>query len=968
MVISPNGGEVFGIGSSEYIQWESLNISAVTIAYSTDGGNTFTQVAANVPNYGNYLWTIPATVSAQCKIKVSNASNPTASDVSNDFFSIISPNINLVNPNGGDIYTGNTTATASYVSSGISNYLNIELSTDSMSSWSDVANGIYNNGAAEWPVPNLSSNRCFLRISDYFNSNISDTSNARFSIIPASPSITLHSPSGGETFAAGQEIGIFWSTTSIAHIKIEFSSDGGSTYTTIAAAVDATLGFFSWNVPGTPFANCRIRISNAANNSLSDASLNTFSIVAPFIEVLYPNGGEDFFSGQGYYLHWNSIGIDNVKIEFSLNAGTTWTMIENSISNTGYYYWSVPQISSNLCRIRVTKAGALIPSDASNADFSISIASPQIIVFDPQQGQEFNTGSSIYISWVAISVNAVNIDLSINGGSTWSNFLDNVPANNGYVFVSLPSSQTANALVRVRSVSDSLVAGFSGIFSIVTLQPTINLIQPNGGQVLQSGTLYPIVWSTSNLDCFRLSFSSNNGNTWNLIADNLYQEIYYWAVPPVVSSNCLIKVESCFGQFSDISASVFSIGTPVVNNNTLAIDSLVQHVICKGDSLQIYYTASGNYASNNYFIVEISNGSGSFSNPLVIGSALSQDLNGMLSIQVPFTLANGNNYRVRIRSTELPSISSPNNQSIVIMGAEADFFITNPAEVYYLPQNGIVNFSAFSNTGGIDAWYWDFGDGSTGLGQEVTHVYNDIVYFTVSLTVQDSSGCSFTRTYPNMIHTENYLNNDVVFDADSTSITGVSFVDPYKGCFTLSNGKCYVTSDGGNSWSESQTGLSAQTSLMGASLNEGAWFVTGANGTMLRSNDQGTTWETQLLGTNETILASDFKSPIKGLAVGTNGTILKYNGSNWNNENANNSLGSSHMRAVAFADTNTAVAVGDNGTICRFHNGNWQTIANNDTITYTSVSFSDSVTGFITTSDGRILLTSNAGLVCALSQ
>ncbi|MFN4854531.1 MAG: PKD domain-containing protein [Bacteroidota bacterium] len=961
MVISPNGGEVFGAGSSEYIQWDSQNISAVTIDYSTDGGNNFTQVATNVPNYGYYLWTIPSTVSTQCKIKVSDASNLSTSDVSNDLFSILNPGISLVDPNGGEIYTGNSTATASYVASGISNYLNLELSTDSMSSWSALATGMYNMGAAEWQVPNLSSNRCFLRISDFFNANISDTSNARFSIIPASPSITLYAPNGGETFASGQETSIFWSATSIAQIKIEFSSDGGTSYTTIASAVDATMGFYSWNVPGTPSSNCRIRISDAANNSLSDASLNTFSIVAPFIEVLYPNGGEEFISGQGYYLQWSSIGIDNVKIEFSLNAGSTWTMIENSISNTGYYYWIVPQISSNLCRIRVTKAGALIPSDASNADFSISIPSPQIFVFEPQQGQEYYTGSSIYISWFATSVNAVNIDLSINGGSTWSNLVSNVPANNGYIFTSLPSTQTENALVRVRSESDSLVVGFSDIFSIVTPTPAINLIQPNGGQVLQSGSLYPIVWSAANLDCFRLSFSSDNGNTWNLIADNLIQDIYYWGVPPVVSSSCLIKVESCFGQFSAISASVFSIGPPVANNNTLAIDSLLQHVICKGDSLHIYYTASGNYAANNYFIVEISDGSGSFSNPLVIGSALSQDLNGLLSVQVPFTLSNGSNYRVRIRSTELPSVSSPNNQSIVIRGAEADFFITNPAEVYYLPQNGVVNFSASSSTGGIDTWFWEFGDGSTGFGQEVTHVYNDIVYFTVSLTVQDSSGCSFTRTYPNMVHTEYYLNNDVVFDADSASITSVSFVDAFKGCYTLSNGKCYVTSDGGNSWSESQTGLSAQTSLMGASLNQGAWFVTGANGTMLRSNNQGTTWETQLLGTNETILASDFTTPTNGLAVGTNGTMLKYNGSNWTNVNADNSLGSSHMRAVAFADTNTAVAVGDNGTINRLFNGNWQTIVNTDTNTYTSVSFSDSVTGFITTSDGRMLRTSNAG-------
>ncbi len=961
MVSSPNGGEVYGAGSSEYIQWDSQNISAVTIAYSTDGGNNFTEIAANVPNYGYYLWTLPAGLSSQCKIKVSNTANPGTSDVSDDVFSIVNPLISLIAPNGGEIFSGNTNGTVSFVSTGISNYVNLELSTDSMSTWNALVQGLYNTGFAEWSVPNLSSNRCFIRISDYFNSNISDISNARFSIIPALPSLSLFAPAGAETYATGQEIGIYWNATSIAQIKIEFSSDGGSTYTTIASSVNAAPGFYAWTAPGTPSANCRIRISDAANPSLSDASLNTFSILSPFINMLYPNGGEAFLAGQDYYLQWNSIGIDNVKIEFSQNAGSTWTMVENSINNAGYYYWSVPQVNSNLCRIRVTKAGALTPSDASNADFSISVPAPQIIVYNPEQGQVYDAGSSMYISWFATSLNTVNIDISLNGGSTWSNLAASVLANNGFLFTNLPVTPSENAMIRVRSVADSLVAGFSGLFSIVSPQPLINLIQPNGGQSLQSGSVFPIVWSAFNLDCFRLSFSSNNGSTWNLIADYLSQDIYYWTVPTLVSANCLIKVESCFGQFTDISASVFSIVAPVVNNNTLVVDSLQQNIRCKGDSLHIYYTAGGNYSSNNYFIVEISNGNGSFSSPLVIGSEFSQDLSGILSVQIPFTLANGNNYRVRIRSTDLPAISAPNNESIVINGPEADFFITNPADVYYLPQNGTVNFSASGSTGGIDQWYWEFGDGSTGSGQEVSHLYNDIVYFTVSLTVEDSSGCSFTRTYPNMVHTEYYLDNEVVFDADSATITGVSFVDPYRGCYTLSNGKCFVTSDGGSSWTESQTGLSAQTSLMGASLNQSAWFVTGANGTMLRSNDQGTTWQSLPLGTNETILASDFKSSTTGFAVGTNGTILRYDGSNWNNENANNTLGAAHMRAVAFADSNTAVAVGDNGTICRYHNGNWQNIAVADTNVYTSISFSDSVTGFITSSDGRMLRTTNAG-------
>jgi PKD repeat protein len=57
-----------------------------------------------------------------------------------------------------------------------------------------------------------------------------------------------------------------------------------------------------------------------------------------------------------------------------------------------------------------------------------------------------------------------------------------------------------------------------------------------------------------------------------------------------------------------------------------------------------------------------------------------------------------------------------------------------------------VAFSASSSTGEIVSYAWDFGDGSTGQGVDVTHTYSSPGTFTVILTVTDNKGKTASAT------------------------------------------------------------------------------------------------------------------------------------------------------------------------------------------------------------------------------
>ncbi len=112
-------------------------------------------------------------------------------------------------------------------------------------------------------------------------------------------SITVTSPNGGESWAAGSTHDITWTTTgTVGSLNIDYSTDNGSTWIPVVSGT-ANDGAYSWTVPNTPSANCRVRVQEADADP-TDASNAVFSITAPappagvvISEVYYDTVGTD---------------------------------------------------------------------------------------------------------------------------------------------------------------------------------------------------------------------------------------------------------------------------------------------------------------------------------------------------------------------------------------------------------------------------------------------------------------------------------------------------------------------------------------------------------------------------------------------------------------------------------------------------------------------------------------------------
>ena len=112
---APNGGELFRGSETVTVAWTATdNVSVATdsvvIDYSTDGGSTWTEVAAGLTDDGSYDWTVPTVDSSDVLVRVSadDTSSNTGTDASDAAFTVDSTapgisNYAVTNPDGQNV-------------------------------------------------------------------------------------------------------------------------------------------------------------------------------------------------------------------------------------------------------------------------------------------------------------------------------------------------------------------------------------------------------------------------------------------------------------------------------------------------------------------------------------------------------------------------------------------------------------------------------------------------------------------------------------------------------------------------------------------------------------------------------------------------------------------------------------------------------------------------------------------------
>ncbi|RLF34771.1 MAG: hypothetical protein DRN08_04115, partial [Thermoplasmata archaeon] len=552
-VTRPDGGEVWVVGSVENIEWDTIgSITTVRLDYSTDGGVNFVNITPSTSNSGSYPWTIPdiaGIISSQARVKVSDYNDPDSFAISESNFKIRG-DIEVTSPDGGEAWIVGTSHNITWNITGPIAQVNIDYSTDGGSTYPNtIASSVDASlGSYSWTIPNTLSKLCRVKITDASDSTVYDTSNNNFKI---RGDLTLTSPDGGEVWDVDSLHNITWTMVgSIANVKLEYSTDGGSTYPyTIIDSYSAANLSYPWFVPDAISETVKIRISDATDSTVYDTSDDNFKIRG-VITVTRPNGAEVFRVGTQEDINWQITGsISNVKIEYSIDGGLDgypYLISPNVVASLGTYPWDIPDNLTSQAKVKITNLSDSTVYDTSDDVFKIV---GQLVLTSPNGGEVWPVGSSQAITWsMAGSIANVEIRYSTNGGVSYPEekiIMSSYPASSGSFNWTVPDDISSTVRVKVSDVSNpsEVYDESDGNFKI---RGDLLLNSPDGGEVWLINSSHDITWTRfGSIANAKLEYSIDGGQSYpyTIIGSiDASLETYSWTIPDNPSVQCRVKI------------------------------------------------------------------------------------------------------------------------------------------------------------------------------------------------------------------------------------------------------------------------------------------------------------------------------------------------------------------------------------------------------------------------------------------
>lgn len=593
-VTSPNGGETWAGATTQNISWTAVSVTTVNIEFSTNNGSSWNLIVSSHSGLSSpYSWAVPGAGplgSTQCLVRVSSSTNSLITDQSNATFTIPPSGVTVSSPNGSELFKGGAVYNIRWVAASVTN-VDLFYSTNNGTNWVTIATSIpANRGFYNWILPSsVSSTTMRVRVWDSSNNSVADLNDNTFTLVSAvnvdvskfkggafdgysfdnnrPKTIVVNSPNGGEVWSGATTQNITWTSQNVDNVRIEYSSNAGSSWNVIQATYPAGTGTFPWLVPGAgPLGSTTmlVRISNATDLALNDVSDNHWTIPSANVVVVSPDGSENFFNGTMRPIRWTSQSVVSLRLEYSSNNGSTWNLINDDIAaQTKFFSWVVPTgVNSTQCLIRLRDRLDYSIEDVSNANFRIlpnaaqdvgkfkggsfdgyasDNSAPKTLVLTSPNGAEVWSGATTQnITWTSLNVSNVRIEYSTNNGSSWILIIDPYPAGTGTYSWTVPGAGplgTTTALVRVLDAADVNLNDQSN--AVWTIPPsTITITAPSGGETFFQGTSRPIRWNSLSVLNVRIDYSTDNGSTWILIAEPVpaNRTFFSWLIPTGVNT------------------------------------------------------------------------------------------------------------------------------------------------------------------------------------------------------------------------------------------------------------------------------------------------------------------------------------------------------------------------------------------------------------------------------------------------
>ncbi len=528
-VLTPNGGERLVPGQTFNVSFETRTTENVKLEYSLDGGTTWKEMVRRLPAYvGSFDWTVPQGPTGLGLVRVTNSERPRFSDVSDDYFFILSPDLTVLTPSA-QTFDLNQPVTVNWSGEDLTT-LKLEYSSNNGLTWSTVATGLNGNSYSyTFTPPAIPTDAGRVRLTDETVTTNSDINDLPFRIAQE-PSLLLFQPSGGETYVMGDQATVSWEAYRVDKVDVDYSLNGGQTWTTVASNVPAVQGSLHWTVPNQATTKGEIRVTEAGKAKPLQATSGWFSIVEPkhpVLRVIVPNGGEHFTEGSTITVRWSATDIDGgVTLYYSSDNGATWTKITSNVpatdgGTTGSYQWTLPRVPGDKYRVKVEATPSV--SDASDNSFTVERElHPSLTMLYPNGAEAMMGGTQETIRWSAVDVAGnVVLSLSTDNGGTWSE-VTRTPATSVQYAWNVPTNVEGDQMLMKVETEDGSVGDQSdNTFTISQpVVPQIVVTNPNRGtEIWMYKDTVTVDWTADNVEQVKIEVSTDGGAHWRTIGD-----------------------------------------------------------------------------------------------------------------------------------------------------------------------------------------------------------------------------------------------------------------------------------------------------------------------------------------------------------------------------------------------------------------------------------------------------------------
>ncbi|MBM2840923.1 MAG: C-terminal target protein [Bacteroidetes bacterium] len=238
------------------------------------------------------------------------------------------------------------------------------------------------------------------------------------------------SPNGGETWAYGSSYNIIWGRTGVVDsVRIEYSTDNGTSWGLLSAGVPATPSSYAWAVPNTPTTQGRVRVSWTDSATVNDISNAAFTIATSPGWTTQTSGiASRFYSVKAVSqtVAWAAGLTGNVRR--TTNGGTTWTSAGGGPIGTADIY-SIEAVDANTAFVTTSPAATFIYRTTDGGanwtqvytDASTNAFIDVIKMFNATNG--IALGDPVGGRWVIVR--------TTDGGATWARDTVNAPLQVG---------------------------------------------------------------------------------------------------------------------------------------------------------------------------------------------------------------------------------------------------------------------------------------------------------------------------------------------------------------------------------------------------------------------------------------------------------------------------------------------------------------------------------------------------------